>query len=60
MAVKIIKLIKATSRVDLTARFLKKGVAAPIDKLINPTAMEISLKRTRHSLRRLTTRNKTI
>ena len=47
MAVKIIKLIKATSRVDLTARLLKKGVAAPIDKLISPTAMKISSRNAR-------------
>ena len=47
MAVKIIKLIKATSRVDLTARLLKKGVAAPIDKLISPNAMKISSRNAR-------------
>jgi len=47
MAVKIIKLIKATSRVDLTARLLKKVVAAPIDKLISPSAISISSRNAR-------------
>ena len=42
MALKTIKLIKATSRVNLIARFLKKSVTAPIDKLTIPTAMKIS------------------